>query len=136
MQFVLATTGSNPATNTTYYMGAPVATRLVTATGTTRVYVPRPGRVRTVYIYVRTNGTLASAGTSTFIIQKNSSIVVEAINTSTTACTTANAAISSSAVSMSVVQGDFLEIQFGTPAWGTAPTGVEANAIIYIENNL
>jgi hypothetical protein len=37
---------------------------------------------------------------------------------------------------MSVVQGDFLEIQFGTPAWGTAPTGVEANAIIYIENNL
>jgi hypothetical protein len=37
---------------------------------------------------------------------------------------------------MSVVQGDFLEINWTTPAWGTLPTAVEANAIIYIENNI
>jgi len=35
-----------------------------------------------------------------------------------------------------VALGDYMEIVWGTPAWGTAPTGVEANAIIYIENNI
>jgi len=37
---------------------------------------------------------------------------------------------------MSVAQGDFLEINWVTPAWATLPTGVEASGIIYIENNI
>ena len=138
MQFVLATTGSNPAANTIYVMGAPQQNRLLTSlsTGNTRVYVPRPGRVKSAFVYVRTNGTLASAATSSFNITKNGS-TSEVFNTSTTAGVSTNAAISSSAVSMSVVAGDYMEVRWTTPAvWGTLPTAVEANAIIYIENNL
>jgi len=135
LQFVLATTGSTPAANTTYRMGAPQRDILLTTSGQTRIYVPRPGRVRSAYVYVRTNGTLASAGTSSFALGKNSS-TAEVINTSSTVGFSANAAVSSSAISMSVVQGDFLEINWTTPAWATTPTGLEANAIIYIENNL
>ena len=138
MQFVLATTGSNPAANTIYVMGAPQQNRLLTnlSTGNTRVYVPRPGRVKSAFVYVRTNGTLASAATSSFNITKNGT-TSEVFNTSTTAGVSTNAAISSSAVSMSVVAGDYMEVRWTTPAvWGTLPTAVEANAIIYIENNL
>jgi hypothetical protein len=91
--------------------------------------------VRHAHIYIRTNGTLASAGTSTLTLNKNSSIG-ETIATSTTAGSSADAVISSTAVSMSVAQGDFLEINWTTPAWATLPTAVEANAIIYIENNI
>jgi hypothetical protein len=135
MQFVLATTGSNPAASTIYRLGAPVRTQLNTITGRTRIYVPRPGKVRHAHIYIRTNGTLASAGTSTLSLNKNSSIG-ETLATSTTAGSSADAVISSTAVSMSVVQGDFLEMVWTTPAWATLPTAVEANGIIYIENNI
>ena len=135
MQFVLATTGSNLAASTTYRMGAPVRNQLTSATGRNRIYVPRPGKVKYAHVYVRTNGTLASAGTSTLALNKNSA-VTETIGTSSVIGLVADAAISSSAVSMSVVQADYLEITFTTPAWGTLPTAVEANAIIYIENNI
>ena len=136
MGFVLATTGSNLVASTTYRMGAPVRDQLQTVSGRTRIYVPRPGKVRYAHVYVRTNGTqLASAGTSSFFLNKNSS-VSETIATSTTAGSSADATVSSTAISMSVVQGDFLEINWITPAWGTLPTAVEANAIIYIENNI
>ena len=66
IQMVLATTGSNLAASTTYRMGAPVRNQLLTTGGINRIYVPRPGKVRYVNVFVRTNGTLASAGTSTF----------------------------------------------------------------------
>tara|TARA_R110000868_G_scaffold107649_4_gene294463 strand:- start:5166 stop:7019 length:1854 start_codon:yes stop_codon:yes gene_type:complete len=135
IQMVLATTGSNLAAGTIYYMGAPVRNQLLSTSGRTRIYVPRPGKVKSAYVYVRTNGTLASAGTSTFHIVKTS-FFVEQINTSTTVGSVADAALSSSAISMSVSQGDYLEVQLTTPAWGTLPTAVEANAIIYIENNI
>jgi CheY-specific phosphatase CheX len=135
MQFVLATTGSNLAASTTYRMGAPVRNQLNTTSGRTRIYVPRPGKVRYAHLYIRTNGTLASAGTSTLALNKNSS-VGETIATSTTAGSSADATVSSTAISMSVVQGDFLEINWITPAWVTLPTAVEASAIIYIENNI
>ena len=135
MQFVLATTGSNLAASTTYRMGAPVRNQLNTTSGRTRIYVPRPGKVKYAHLYIRTNGTLASAGTSTLALNKNSSIS-ESIATSTTAGSSADATVSSTAISMSVVQGDFLEINWITPAWGTLPTAVEASAIIYIENNI
>ena len=135
MQFVLATTGSNPAASTTYRLGAPVRTQLNTTSGRTRIYVPRPGKVGYAHLYIRTNGTLASAGTSTLSLGKNSSIS-ETIATSTTAGSSADAVVSSTAISMSVAQGDFLEINWVTPAWATLPTGVEASGIIYIENNI
>jgi len=136
MQFVLATSGSNPAANTTYRWGAAVTNLLNTTSGRRRIYVPRPGTVRYAHIYVRVNGTLATAGqTSTFRIDKNSSIS-QLINTSTTAGSTADVAISSTALTMSVIQGDYLEIQWQTPSgWSTTPTAVECNAIIFIEQN-
>ena len=134
MDFVLATTGSNLAASTTYRMGAPVRNQLTTVSGRTRIYVPRPGKVRYAHLYIRTNGTLASAGTSTLSLGKNSS-VSEVISTSTSAGSSADATVSSTAISMSVALGDFLEINWVTPAWGTLPTAVEANGIIYIENN-
>ena len=68
-------------------------------------------------------------------MSKNST-VSESLGTTTTLGSNANDVFTSTAVSMSVVQGDFLEINLRTPVWGTAPTGLESNAIIYIENNL
>ena len=135
MQFVLATTGSNPAASVTYRMGAPVRNQLSAPTGRTRIYVPRPGKVKYAHVYVRTNGTLASAGTTTLALNKNSAFT-ETIGTSGAIGSVADATVVSTAISMSVVQGDYLEINFTTPAWGTLPTVVEANAIIYIENNI
>ena len=135
IQFVIATAPVAPAANTTYRLGAAARNVLTTAAGLTRIYVPRPGRIKYVNVYTRTNGTLASGGTSTFFMSKNST-VSESLGTTTTLGSNANDVFTSTAVSMSVVQGDFLEINLRTPAWGTLPTGLESNAIIYIENNL
>ena len=108
MQFVLATTGSNPAASTTYRMGAPVRPQLIATGSVNRIYVPRPGRVKYVHIFVRTNGTLAGGGTSTFQVNKNNNVVFETIGSSTAVGSAANAELISSAVSMSVVRGDWL----------------------------
>ena len=138
MQFVLATTGSNPAASTTYILGAPVRNQLNTVSGATRIYVPRPGKVRYAHLYIKTY-TTASVGTSTFRLQKtdiSAITLTETIANSTFAARNTDASVVSTELSMSVVQGDFLEITWVTPAWGTLPKAVEANAIIYIENNI
>lgn len=135
IQMVLATTGSNPAASTTYILGAAVRANLSTVQGATRIYVPRPGRVRYANVLTRTNGVTASAGTSTLFLTKNTTLS-ETLGTSTTLGSTTTDNFTSTAVSMSVAQGDFLEIRLTTPAWATLPTAVECNAIIYIENNI
>ena len=135
IQMVLATTGSNLAASTTYRMGAPVRNQLITTGGINRIYVPRPGKVRYVNVFVRTNGTLASAGTSTFQLNRQNA-TLEVIGTSTSVGSAASVSVESTAMSMSVALGEYLDIGFTTPAWATLPTAVECNAIIYIENNI
>ena len=138
MQFVLATSASNLAASTTYIMGAPVRWQPTPATGSTRIYVPRPGRVRYAHLFIKTMAT-SSAGMSTFRLNKTDIYgitVSESIANTQFAARHYAATVVSTAISMSVVQGDWLEIAWVTPAWTALPKAVEANAIIYIENNI
>ena len=141
MQFVLSTTGSNPDKNTKYIMGAPMQNRLLLTAGATRIYVPRPGRVSYANCWIK-QGTVGSPTnsqtSSSFHLNKITAagaIVSESIGTFISS-TILSASIVSTAISMSVVQGDALQITYTTPYWTLTPRAVEASAIIYIENNI
>ena len=141
MQFVLATTGSNPSPATIYYMGAPTQNKFITKPGLTRIYVPRPGKVKYAHVWIK-NSSAATSGTSSFYLHKTTAAgatLSEQIESSGNPGFLLSASVVSTATSMSVVQGDYLHVVWKTPGadkWTTSPKAVEGSAIIYIENNI
>ena len=141
MQFVLATTGSNPSPGTNYYMGAPMQNKFLTKPGLTRIYVPRPGKVKYAHVWIK-NSSAATSGTSSFYLHKTTAAgatLSEQIESSGNPGFLLSASVVSTATSMSVVQGDYLHVVWKTPGldqWTTSPKAVEGSAIIYIENNI
>ena len=141
MQFVLATSASNAAPAVTYYMGAPTSNKPINQAGLNRIYVPRPGKVKYAHLWIK-NLSTATPGTSSFYLYKTTAAGVtlsEIITSSGNPGFQYSANVSSSATSMSVAQGDYLQVAWTTPGydkWTTIPKNCEASAIIYIENNI
>lgn len=119
----------NPADATTYYWGGLFPAAPGTTDGTRRIYIPRGGTLKRIYLtftcapgssetstlYVRVNSTTDYTISSTFALDANPKI---AFNTS---------------LSIPLSTGDYIEIKWITPTWATNPTAVSVNAIAWIE---
>jgi hypothetical protein len=119
-----------PADNDDFYIGA-----IPQLTGNTadinKVYIPKSGIVKAVYVYF-VNGTPAgSSDLSTVYLKINNTIFV---NLGTVANHTAYSLVSNTGLTQSVSQGDFIEIKWECPDWtGTVPEDVNMAFVVYIE---
>lgn len=124
--------GANPVTNTTYFVGGCVASWIVSSTeGACRVYVPKAGTIKAVYLDFSVLTVLGSAETSTISVRLNNTTDTT-ISSSVTNSST-NDPFSNTALSIAVAAGDFIELKWVTPAWGTPPTGVRVTATVSIQ---
>lgn len=114
----------------TFYIGA-----LPQITGTTanvnRIYIPKSGIVKAVYVYF-INGTPAGSSESSTIYLKINNTIFTNLGTITNNASLS--LISNTSVSQSVSQGDYLEIKWECPNWsGTPPVDVSVTFVVYIE---
>jgi hypothetical protein len=107
-------TQSTFAANTTYYLGM-VGAGIATNSAQRRVYIPASGTVKQVYLYTRTaNGTAGESWSMIFRLNNTSNTTI-----ASTATTSTDKVFSNANLNVSVVAGDYFEIQTTTPA--TAP---------------
>lgn len=119
----------NPADATTYYWGAPFTVTTGTVANSRRVYVPRSGTIKSIYL----------SGTVTTGSNESVSFYLRLNNTTDTTISTAVDMSASpftaniTGLSVSVVAGDYFEIKEITPTWVTNPTARLCTVIVYIE---
>ena len=121
----------SPADSTPRYFGGHYDNGATTTADLNRLYIPKAGTIKVAYIHAHVGGALGTTETSTIAIRLN--------NTSDTTISSAvtfdavTAAFSNTALTLAVVQGDYIEIKWTPPAWVTNPTFVRMSVIIYIE---
>jgi hypothetical protein len=112
----------------TLYWGGMIVAPSTTA-NRWRVYIPKSGTIKAVYIYTY-SGTAGTAEAWVMNIWKNNT-------TDTQIASVALAAVdriwSNVALSISVVAGDYIEIKEVCPTWATNPATVTRTGQIYIE---
>lgn len=121
----------SPADATTYYWGSNPSATVGTVAARQRIYIPKAGTIKSCYLYFNTSGTLGSLELSTAYIRLNNTtdtsissiVIVNSVSTSA----------NNTSLSISVSAGDYIEIKWITPTWGTNPTSVLVSAVIYIE---
>ena len=118
---------ASPADATTYVFGM-VAT---TAYNVARVYIPRAGTLKAVYISIYVAGTLGSAETSTVSFRLNDT--TDTTITTGAKCDATAQAYNSTGMSVSVAAGDSFVIKWVTPTWTTNPTNVLFTFTAYFE---
>ncbi len=131
VMFVEAGSG-NPADGSTYFLGMTQAITAITASGnaSTRFYLPKAGTISACYGTFTVSGTLATTETSTLSLRLNNT--TDTTVSSSIVMSTADNTFNNSALSISVVAGDYIEFKLVNPSWGTNPTTVQASMSIYI----
>lgn len=129
LQASAATT--NPTDGATVYVG----NRPSAAPGginNQKIYIPKSGFVRAVYLYFANTGTLGTSETATaaFFLNGTTATTISSAITNDSAQTTFN----NSALSIAVAAGDYFEIRIVWPNWVTNPTNVFPSATILIES--
>lgn len=120
----------NPADSTTYYFGAPYTATVTTTGGRRRVYVPKGGDLKSIYLFGTC--TAGSSESVSFYLRVNDTsdvLISSSVNMSTSPFT----ASLSGEILYTFVKGDYFEIKEVTPAWATNPTAQFVNVIAYIE---
>lgn len=131
--YVLQGSASNaasvPDATSTYFGSIPVSAGA--SIGANRIYIPKTGTIKKVYILFDNSGTLASNETSTIAVRLNATtdFTISAAVTNDAAVT----AFNNTGMSAAVTAGDFIAIKWTTPTWATNPTNVRISAVIYIE---
>jgi hypothetical protein len=124
----------SPLDASTYYFGG--AHNLTLAAGTeglSRIYIPKAGTVKAVYLYFTRTGTQGSSEQSTVSFRLNATTDTTIVSTLQTDNASGFNAYSNAAMSVAVVAGDFFELKWVTPTWTTNPTTVRLMATVYIE---
>ena len=110
----------NPTDATTYYFGTWPNATMTTAAATRRIYMPRDGTITKVDLYATCS--TGSNETSTIYVRKNNTTDT---TVSSTVVMNANPYHSLvTGLSASVSAGDYVEMKWVTPTWGTNPTAV------------
>lgn len=121
----------NPSDSTTYYFGAGLGLSVsLTTADIKRLYIPVAGTITLARVTFSTTGTLGSNNQSTVSIRLNNTT-----DTTLSAVTTQDAAVTSfasGALSVAVVAGDYIELKWVTPAWGTNPTAVMVTFQVFV----
>lgn len=114
---------------TTYYQGSTVLP-LGTLANRNRVYIPKSGRVTSIYFFTTVASTLGSAQQSTVYFRLNDT--TDTVITSTHQDDAVFQVDINTGLSIPVVAGDFFEIKWVTPTWTTNPSAVRQTALVYI----
>ena len=121
---------SNPADATTYFFGSRPTSAILTSGAITRIYIPRAGVVKAVYLYFSNSSTLGSNETSTVNFRLNNT--TDTTISSAVTNDSVSTAFSNTALSITVAAGDYFEIKWVTPTWATNPLAVFPSAVVYI----
>jgi hypothetical protein len=121
---------TSPGDGSTQYFGSrPAAT--LGSQNNQRIYIPKAGTIKAIYLFFANTGTLGSNETSTASLRLNSTT-----DTTISAAITndaAQTAFSNNSLSIPVVAGDYFEIKMVWATWATNPTNVVPSAVVYIE---
>lgn len=125
-------TSFSPADATTYYFGQYQGSVVGdTSEVHSRLYFPKAGIIKAIFIYIENSGTAGSAETSTMSFRLNATT-----DTTISAAVTTNAAsnaFNNQALNIAVAAGDFGIIKWVTPTWVTNPTTLRVMTVIYVE---
>jgi len=120
---------SSPLDETTYYFGFAYDRVLTTIATNSRIYIPKSGNVKAVYLnFIQVSG---SSETSTVYFRLNNSF--DTIISSAIVNNASRTYFNNTALNIAVSGGDFFEIKWITPTWATNPTSISCYASIYIE---
>jgi hypothetical protein len=121
--------GFSPADGAVIYIGQS-ATASVTTAAVRKVFFPRAGTVTRIDLKF-VNGVVGDSATSTISFRLNNTTdtaISSAVNNST-----ATQVINLTSISVAVVAGDYFEIKWACPTWGTTnPTSVDISGIVWI----
>lgn len=93
-------------------------------------YIPKAGTVTACVGSFLVAGTLGSNENCTLAIRLNNTS--DTTVSSTIQLTAASVPFSNTGMSLAVVAGDYIELKFTSPTWGTNPTNVSLNCAIYV----
>ncbi len=116
---------------TTYYFGSMSHLGYSTSAAVRRLYIPRSGTITRVHLYLYLPGALGTAELSTLYLGLNNT--TNTIISTTVICNAASVLISNTALSISVVVGDYVEFKWITPTWVTNPSTVNFSGTIFVE---
>jgi hypothetical protein len=127
---LVATSANNtPADSTTYYFGAHPGTAITTTAQRRKIFVPCPGTVKRVDLFVTCVTGSNEQSTVSFRLNDTTDTAI-----TTTLDLSANpAVVNTTGLSIAVAAGDYFEIKWVTPAWVTNPTSVSLTAQVWIE---
>jgi len=126
-----STTGQSPIDATTYYFGSLSGTGITTNAAQRRLYIPKAGTIKACFLDFLTTTLLGTNEASSVYIRLNNT--TDYLVTAAMANDVTSAIANSTALSIAVAAGDYIEIKWVTPTWATNPTGVRHTAMIYIE---
>jgi hypothetical protein len=132
VQLLQSTSNFSPGDAGVYYIGGNLNGSTSTATDydNGKVYIPKAGTIKSVFVKTRVGGTLGSNESVAYALYINGTTAV-----SLTAGT-ADAAVSNIAttgLSTAVSAGDYIALRVTAPSWSTNPTTVYFYATVYIE---
>jgi hypothetical protein len=120
----------SPADARTYYVGCFPSLAPTTTADRTRCYIPKSGRIKSVYGTFWNSGTLSSAQASTIAVRINNTT---SINVSTSVANNAvTTTFNDSNLSIAVSAGDYFEVTWTTPTWTTNPTNTRMSVMVYV----
>lgn len=122
---------NTPVDSTTYYGGSYAAFGALTVDGSARVYIPKAGTIKSVYVLFNNFGTVGTAETSTLSLRLNGTTDTT-INASFATNTTPQS-FNITGQSIAVVAGDSINLKWVAPAWVTNPSNLQIMATVYIE---
>lgn len=119
----------SPADAATYYWGGSIYNAFNSTPAVKRLYIPKAGTIKTIFITF--NQTAGSAETSTIYVRLNNT--TDTIVSSSVINNATSTTISNTALAISVIAGDYIEIKWITPVWATNPLNLAVDVIIYLE---
>jgi hypothetical protein len=120
---------ASPADSTNYFVGITMDTADVNRN---RAVIPIGGTIEKVYVWVTVGGTVGSAETVSMTLRKNGA---DTGITFTMAWNAANPSVASATGSVTVAEGDLVNVKIVTPAWATNPTNVWVGWALKIRQN-
>lgn len=125
-----ASAATSPADGTTIYFGNPSAGTAASVLNQ-RIYIPKTGVIRKVFLMFANTGTLGTNEASTLSVRVNNT--TDYLISNTVTHDAAQTIASNTAMAAPVTEGDYIEIKWLCPTWATNPTAVRPSATIYIE---
>ncbi len=130
MPLIAEFTTFSPADGTTYYFGALASLAPSTTGATRRIYIPRAGIITAAYISFVLGGT-GTTETSTLSLRLNNTS-----DTTLNSSMTMNGAsfiANTTAISVTVATGDYVECKWVCPTWVTNPTNISGRVLLLLE---